>query len=430
MERRVDAVTFAAPSAWTSQHKWIVSAIYVPDEDPASSIYQAEVGGPDKGELRFSREFFTSTGTMRYTYDPALLLLTVSEAVRQPAPVQKAGASTPGVQPQADVKLVRDPKEGVAKLDEGYAVIEPLSPPLQAFGLRAVVRTSSVGGKGWQNQRVMSLWVSLIALALTGAGALLALRGLRKEAETMSLRAALIANVSHELRTPLSMIRLGAETLMRGKLKDKERFDIQDQILREVLLLSHLVENVLDVARIQNRSTKALAFTPVRPRDLIRNLVTTYESWMRSKGFEYELHLDEDVIEQMWDRDAVSRALLNLIDNAIKYSAEDRRIDIILRQTTEHVIIEVKDHGIGIDTTDLGKIFEPYYRAQFSDTITRRGAGLGLTLVQQIVTSHGGNVELESELGRGSTFRLLFPRALESGVAHDPAPFGHAREAF
>jgi signal transduction histidine kinase len=431
MERRVDQVTFAALSAWTSQHKWIVSAIYVPDEDPASSIYQAEVGTPDKNVLRFSREFFTSTGTMRYTYDPDLLLLAVSEAVRQPPLVTRNTSTTSlGIQQQADVKLIRDPKEGTVKIDDAFAAVEPLAPPLQTFGLRAVVRTAHVGGKGWQNPRVMSLWVSLVALALTGVGALLALRGLKKEAETMHLRAALIANVSHELRTPLSMIRLGAETLMRGKLKDKERHDIQDQILREVLLLSHLVENVLDVARIQNRSTKALAFTPVRPRDLIRNLVTTYESWMRSKGFEYELHLDDEVSEQMWDRDAVSRALLNLIDNAIKYSADDRRIDIILRQTAEHVIIEVKDRGIGIGSGDLSKIFDPYYRAQFSDTITRRGAGLGLTLVQQIVTSHGGNVELESELGSGSTFRLLFPRALESGAPHDLTTMSPAREAF
>jgi two-component system, OmpR family, phosphate regulon sensor histidine kinase PhoR len=297
--------------------------------------------------------------------------------------------------------------------------------------VRAVVRTAYVGGKGWQNQRLMSLWVSLLALALMGIGALLALRGMHKEAETMKLRGALIANVSHELRTPLSMIRLGAETLKRGKLKENERLEIQDQILREVLLLSHLVENVLDVARIQNRSEKALAFTPVRPRDLIRNLVSTYESWIRSKGFDCTLHLDETVGEQMWDRDAVSRAVLNLVDNAIKYSGEDNRaIDIILRQTPEFVIIEVKDHGIGIDSKDVTRIFDPYFRAQFSDTITRRGAGLGLTLVQQIVTSHGGQVELESALGSGSTFRLMFPTALATGTPADLPSLGHPREAF
>ena len=214
-----------------------------------------------------------------------------------------------------------------------------------------------------------------------------------------------------------------------SELKQHERDEIEEQILHEVLHLSHLVENVLDVARMQHRQTKALAFTPVYPRDLIVMLVSTYESWIRSKGFTVSLHIDEAVDEQLWDREAVSRALLNLIDNAIKYSADDKAIDVILRQTPETIVIEVKDHGIGIDAKDIDKIFDPYYRAQFSDTQTRRGAGLGLTLVQQIVASHGGAVEVESEPNRGSTFRLLFPRI----SASDPRPvvgLVHVPEAF
>ena len=178
-----------------------------------------------------------------------------------------------------------------------------------------------------------------------------------------------------------------------------------------MLHLSHLVENVLDVARMQNSSAKALAFTPVFPRDLLTSLITTYESWIRSRGFDVKLHITDAVDEQSWDRDAVSRAVLNLIDNAIKYSGDENKlIDVVLRQTEESVVIEVKDRGIGIDTGDLAHIFEPYYRAQFSDTQTRRGAGLGLTLVQQIIASHGGTIEVESKPGTGSTFRLLFPR--------------------
>src|SRR5205814_6118563 len=138
--------------------------------------------------------------------------------------------------------------------------------------------------------------------------------------------------------------------------------------------LSHLVENVLDIARIQHGSAKALAFTPVVPRELVNLLVSTYESWIRSKGFTITMQIDETIDEQLWDREAVSRALLNLIDNAIKYSADDKAIDVILRQTPETIVIEVKDHGIGIDAKDIEKIFDPYYRAQFSDTQTRRGA--------------------------------------------------------
>jgi signal transduction histidine kinase len=418
MERRMPQPTFTALRDWVGKYDWILSAVYVSDEDPASGVYASEVPTSPKPPMRLTKEFFTPSGTVKYEYDPQRLLEAVRSATRQQ------------LQQQADLELVPVTGEGgLQKVDDGFAFVAKLAAPLDRFAVRAVVRTEYVGGRGWQNQRTMSLWLSLVALVLTGLGARLALRGITKETETMKLRGALIANVSHELRTPLSMIRLGAETLKLAKLKDHERKEIEDQILREVLLLSHLVENVLDVARIQNRSTKALAFTPVEPRALIRSLISTYESWIRSKGFTVALQLDETVEEQMWDRDAVSRALLNLIDNAIKYSKDDNRaIDVVLRQTAEDVVIEVKDRGIGISASDAARIFDPYYRAQFSDTTTRRGAGLGLTLVQQIVASHGGRVEVESSPGNGSTFRLIFPRGLSG--APDEVPAWQAREAF
>lgn len=432
IERRLGEPRFRDLSDWIEHHDWIVSAIYVPDFDPASSVYVAEFAAQSRNDLRLTREFYTPTGTIRYTYDPRRLFTqpAVLNAIRQkPITPNAQSAKGIGIEQPAKIAIVQGQPEGVSTLEDGYAAVSMLASPVDPFAVRAVVLTEYVGGTGWQNQRLLSLLVSLLALVLLGVGAVLAWRGMRKEAETMKLRGALIANVSHELRTPLSMIRLGAETLKRGKLKEKERLEIEDQILREVLLLSHLVENVLDVARIQNQSTRALAFTPVHPRDLIRNLLTTYESWIRSKGFTYTVQIDDAIGEQMWDRDSVSRALLNLIDNAIKYSADDRAIDVVLRQNSDYVIIEVKDHGIGISSPDLARIFDPYFRAQFSDTITRRGAGLGLTLVQQILESHGGKVEVESTAGTGSTFLLLFPRDLGGEAAGIPA-LAAPREAF
>ncbi|HEY0371825.1 MAG TPA: HAMP domain-containing sensor histidine kinase [Thermoanaerobaculia bacterium] len=432
MERRLGEPNFRELSNWIAQHDWIISAIYVPDFDPASSIYVREKPTGSQNELRLAREFYTPTGTIRYTYDPRRLLAqrAVLDAVRQNpiATDHRPAKGLLGIDQPAKIALVRGQAEGLSTLDDGYAAVASLA-SLEGFGVRSMVLTEYVGGTGWQNQRLLSLLVSLLALLLLGVGGYLAWRGMHKEAETMKLRGALIANVSHELRTPLSMIRLGAETLKLTKLKPNERLEIEDQILREVLLLSHLVENVLDVARIQNRSSRALAFTPVHPRDLIRNLLTTYESWIRSKGFTCSMQIDDAIGEQMWDRDSVSRALLNLIDNAIKYSGDDKSIDVALRQNDEYVILEVKDRGIGISSSDQSKIFDPYYRAQFSDTITRRGAGLGLTLVQQILASHGGKVEVESSAGSGSTFRLLFPRELGSEAAGIPA-LGAPREAF
>ncbi len=398
---------------WIKETDWIISALYVPDADPSSGIYaseppqRAQTGARRTREL-YSSELYSSRGMVRYTYDAALLLARVRPALARQPLVQAQGLSQ-----QAQVAVIENPPSvGAIKAGNGYAFITPMSAPLSSYAVRGFVETG-YGTSGWENARLISILLSVFALSLTALGAYLAMRGLKREADTMKLRGALVANVSHELRTPLSMIRLGAETLKRGatRLPEKQRHEIEDSILREVLHLSHLVENVLDVARIQNRNAKALAFTPVYPRDLLTSLVTTYESWIRSRGFTVTLHIDDTVDEQSWDRDAVSRAVLNLIDNAIKYSGDvNKVIDVVLRQTAAFIVIEVKDLGIGIDGSDLTHIFEPYYRAQFSDTQTRRGAGLGLTLVQQIIASHDGLIEVESKPGTGSTFRLLFPR--------------------
>ena len=401
---------------WLKSNEWITSAIYVPDSDPTNSIFVSEPATVNPAVARLTREFYTSSGLVRYTYDPVRLVERVRPVLHQQPLMQRSET-----EPQAQLAIVSTPsRQGEAHLSDGYAYVAPLGPPLQGYSIRAFVRTA-YGTSGWENARYFSIWVSVVALALTALGAYLAMRGLKREAETMKLRGALIANVSHELRTPLSMIRLGAETLKRSaKLTEKQRSEIEDAMLREVLHLSHMVENVLDVARMQNRSTKALAFTPVRPRDLVTSLVSTYESWIKSRGFEIALQVEETIDEQLWDRDSVERAVLNLIDNAVKYSGDIKFLAIALRQSGEHVVIEVRDRGIGIAAADLSRIFDPYYRAQFSDTQTRRGAGLGLTLVQQIMASHGGRVEVESTPGIGSTFRLLFPRT--SASATEPVP--------
>jgi signal transduction histidine kinase len=419
LERRTSVPTGASLKKWVVGHDWIVSAIYVPDVDPSGSIF-ASANVPSSSPARLAREFYTSGGLVRYVYDPSRLLAHVRSAVNLQPLVQK----------HAEVAVIpAGTQQGASQTEDGFAYIARLSPPLTSYAIRAVVPTAG-GTDGWVNARRISAFVCLVAVLLTALGAYMAWRGLKKEGETMKLRGALIANVSHELRTPLSMIRLGAETLKRShKLNEKQRQEIEESILREVLHLSHLVENVLDVARMQHRQAKALAFAPVYPRELVTGLMTTYESWIRSRGFDVSIEIQDPVDEQLWDRDAVSRALLNLIDNAMKYSGDVKLLHIAVRQTEQDVVIEVRDCGIGITAADLEHIFEPYYRAQFSDTQTRRGAGLGLTLVQQIVASHGGRIEVDSKAGVGSTFRMLFPRGRtepEQAVAH----LRHAPQTF
>lgn len=409
IEKTSGQPSFPSLQRWVDAHSWIVSAIYVPDDDPTSAVYVGRlVDGTNSKKEWVTSEFYTASGTIRYTYDPSVLLEPVLR--KQPMVYTSKLPSAWELQRKSELALVPSSgRTGLVRSADGLSVTVPLGSPLERYAVRASARHAYVGS-GWENPRLISFLFVGFAIVLVAVGARIAIRGLRRESETMQLRSALIANVSHELRTPLSMIRLGAETLKRSsKLTPAERSSLEESILREVIHLSHLVENVLDVARLQ-KSSKPLIFSAVSPSELLMSVVTTYESWIRSKGFNLELEIDPNVSEQLWDRESVSRAVLNLIDNAIKYSSADKTIRVTLTDRPHEVEIAVQDQGVGIRSQDLTRIFEPYFRSQFSDTESRRGAGLGLTLVQQIVESHGGRVVVESTPGHGSVFRLIFPK--------------------
>jgi signal transduction histidine kinase len=412
LEREVDQPAYADLETWVDRHPWIISAIYVPDADLLTSTWVASTTlTPEEEQL--SAEFFTALGSVRYNYDPAVLLEEAMSGILDSTDDHTRDfPEAEEVRSRSVIQLARldEAASNAHGIPERNAVVVPLGPPVDHYGVRASVDDGFVGA-GWHNSRVVSIWLGAFALVLLVIAGALVWRGIRKERETLELRSALIANVSHELRTPLSMIRMGVETLKRGRtaLSEQQRTDIEDSMHRESMHLSHLVENVLDVARMEQGAARPVR-VPVNPADLVESLVHDYRSWLEDRGFTVDLRIDEDLREQMWDREMLSRALLNLIDNAVKYSDGERAIIVAARDRAEGIEISVTDRGIGMDSHEIERIFDPYYRARFSDTATKRGAGLGLTLVREIVRAHGGKMAVSSQPGKGSTFSMLLPK--------------------
>jgi signal transduction histidine kinase len=411
LEREVDQPTYSHLEGWLERHPWLISAIYVPDADLLTSTFVASTT-PTPPEQQLSAEFFTAHGSVRYNYDPLVLLEEATGAILDHTDDHTSNfPEAEDVRDRSTIELVGfSDGEPAGVTPEKYAVVVRLAPPFDHYGIRASVDDAFVGA-GWQNSRVVSIWLGAFALVLLLIAGALVWRGIRKERETLELRSALIANVSHELRTPLSMIRMGVETLKRGRtaLSDQQRTDIEDSMHRESMHLSHLVENVLDVARMEQGAARPVRVA-VNPADLVESLVHDYRSWLENSGFTVELRLDENLEDQMWDREMLSRALLNLIDNAVKYSDGERAIIVSARDRADRIEISVTDRGVGLQANEIDRIFEPYYRARFSDTATKRGAGLGLTLVREIVRAHGGKMVVSSQPGKGSTFSMLLPK--------------------
>lgn len=257
---------------------------------------------------------------------------------------------------------------------------------------------------------------------LLAAGMVFTYRGVRKEMELAKIKSDFVSNVSHELRTPLALIRLYAETLELGRVpqKDKQQ-DYYCTIRKESERLTALINNILDFSRIE-AGRKEYDFRETNLPELVRTTLEAYRYQIEQQGFSFEEKIADDIPPVMVDREAIARSLLNLVNNAIKYSSDDRYLGVNLQRSNGSVKLEVVDHGIGIAREEHSKIFEKFYRVCDPLVHNTKGSGLGLCLVRHIAHAHGGNVEVESVPGKGSKFSLLLPVQPPVAVVQNSKP--------
>jgi signal transduction histidine kinase len=248
-----------------------------------------------------------------------------------------------------------------------------------------------------------------VLVAVIAGGSVLTWRLMRRESEMAELRSDFVANVSHDLKTPLSVIRMFGETLELGRVPDEaRRQEYYRVIMRESERLSRLIDNVLDFSRIEGgRQRYERIPAPVEP--LVRDTVEAFAYPLEQQGFKVEVTVAPDLPDVPMDAGAVAQALANLVDNAIKYSGEERSIAVAAYRDGDRLALSVTDRGIGIPPAEHARIFEKFYRVGRSETQGRRGSGVGLALVRHIAEAHGGSVSVQSAPGQGSRFTLRLP---------------------
>jgi signal transduction histidine kinase len=250
--------------------------------------------------------------------------------------------------------------------------------------------------------------IGLIDLIL-GAGLVLVYSNVRREMRLSRLKSDFVANVSHELKTPLALIRLFAETLELGRVPTEEKKRQYYRVIhKESHRLTQLINNILDFSRIE-AGRREYRFAPTDINRVVADVLDAYRFSIEQNGFVLESKLAEDLPEMKVDKEAVSQAVINLINNAIKYSPDEKFIRVETALSGGAIRISVADHGIGIAGAEQRKIFDKFYRAEDSLVHETKGSGLGLPLVRHIVDAHGGAVELDSAAGKGSTFTLVLP---------------------
>jgi signal transduction histidine kinase len=275
-----------------------------------------------------------------------------------------------------------------------------------ALGIKYQGTSVEALGQTWVHRSFLIL--GFLSLMIIG-GLVLTKHIVSKEMALARLKSDFVSNVSHELRTPLALIRLYAETLELGRITTPEKKQQYYRIIRkESERLTALINNILDFSRIE-AGRKEYEFRNTDIAELVRNTLESYRYQIEQQGFAFEESIDSNLPAVPVDREAIARALVNLVNNALKYSSDEKFLGVKLYRENSVVKLEVADHGIGIARRDLSKIFEKFYRAGDPLVHNTKGSGLGLSLVRHITHAHGGEIAVESTPGKGSKFTLSLP---------------------
>lgn len=291
---------------------------------------------------------------------------------------------------------------------KNYQVKMAFAPVFPNWDLAATYRGSSIQSVA-QASFEKSLLLTAFVLCLLLVGIILTLRAASREMSLAAAKSSFVSNVSHELKTPLALIRLYAETLELDRVKDEQQGkDFLRTINGETRRLTQLINNILDFSKIE-AGRKEYRFVSSDVAEIVETVLRTYEYQLRDAGFEVSTRIDQGLPMVAIDAEAISQAVVNLLNNATKYSEDAKKIEVAVAARDSHIAIEVADHGIGILRSEQQKIFEKFYRVSTTLVHNTKGSGLGLALVKHVVEAHGGRVLVDSELGRGSRFTILIP---------------------
>ena len=260
-----------------------------------------------------------------------------------------------------------------------------------------------------KERTTVNLFIGITLGVLMLFGFWLVFTNLKREMILAQNKSDFVSNVSHEIRTPLSLISMFAETLLMNRVKDEEKKrTYYDIIQKESARLTRIINRILDFSQIE-ADKKNYKKEGVSVNDIVEQVVDTYSFHLDNKGFAFSVSCDNHLPDIQADRESLIEAVINLLDNAMKYSDLVKNIDLKTGQEGDFVYISVEDKGIGIDHKKKKQIFEKFYRVTTDNVHDTKGVGLGLSLVKHIMDAHNGKIELESKLGAGSKFRMLFP---------------------
>lgn len=233
-------------------------------------------------------------------------------------------------------------------------------------------------------------------------------KSIRKENELATQQNNFILSVSHELKTPIASSKLQLQTLLKHELNREKQIQLLNNALKETDRLHKLVDNVLLVTQVENKNSSS-HLTPVNLSELIEQTVERYfEMYLENKWI--KLNIEPNVFIK-GDKDLLPSLIINLVENAVKYSYETLQVTLALKTENNRVLFEVADHGCGIPDSEKQKIFEKFYRSGNEETRKTKGTGIGLFIVKQICNAHQASINVTDNKPSGSIFQISFNKS-------------------
>jgi signal transduction histidine kinase len=256
--------------------------------------------------------------------------------------------------------------------------------------------------------RTQGYWLSGLSVLLMFVALAFAVQSRKRAAQLARIQADFVAHVSHQLKTPISLLSAVSETMALDRVRSPDKLAQCIEIVRgETARLSALVERILEFSRVGD-ARRRYEFETVNLAVLVWETADAFARAVAPNGYRIEVVETGTAPGVVADPAALEQALVNLLDNAVKYSGESRHVTVLISTTWSDALIEVIDRGIGIDAAERARIFERFYRGAGS-AVNRRGFGLGLAIAQELVAAHRGRIEVDSTPGSGSTFRIRIP---------------------
>jgi signal transduction histidine kinase len=291
----------------------------------------------------------------------------------------------------------------------GYFIEARFQSTLYKWLLHILPRKSIEIEQNIRNRRRTNLSFIILSMSLIFISLAIIYVAWQRDRQLRQLKEDFIGNVSHELKTPLSLIRMFSEILVTGRIKDEnKKLDYFRIIHNESDRMSRLINNLLDFANL-GRGIHSGHFEKINIAQLVAKALEAYRYEIQKDGFQVNLKTHSDIPDSFADPNAITMAFINLLDNSVKYSGDQKQIDVQVERTNGFVDLTVIDKGIGIPASEQQKIFDKFYRGSAPSVRRIRGSGIGLAITKHVAEMHGGEVMVESEPGKGSTFTLRIP---------------------